>query len=571
MVTSPSDDMAFWKGIGRVISSGVAQSLVTGHIAQCHPSRSLSSERLSFSWNEAYRIGADHARIRALSVGEGFSRSDAVGAVRHRQVSCELRSLLRNATSSGGGKNVRVPNELVAKVCVQLLCQAGESFHRAESKSNGVSGLPVGFLRSVADRVVKNHPESVDKRAVLKCTADEVIHHGNQLSVDGIAFIVACIVGSGYRDSLFLTRVRCMTSNRLSDWMKDLKRLNTVLRCFSVYSKRDYLMLSKEVSKSLSPLLTTCKDSFPTGLGPILRELRSQEAEIDSSLSQQCLAVLEKHYQQLICEDLVGVMSFLMRNKTPPSGFHCKAVHQRIMQRVGSVHWGLVRDALVLTWSVCETHPHLTSTFDKEGVFDTLHRILERRADEMSALSIAQCVAHLHFLGRPSPRFLSAASRVLIKQKDKLTNHISALVVCTAYAFSRVPQRSDVVAAVGGKLWSELGTLTSEQVVDVLGAFWKVSLQPLFMKEKEETLLRSSRELSEDNCRLLHFFLMDLRMESKALAQCLLLDLVEKLDRSTEFVPMSSRLAVVRYATLCKASLLPMAPYFTGDFLEGET
>ena len=573
MLTFLGKDMSFWRGIGRVVSVGrylssVAQSRVTRCISQCHPSRSLSSRRLSFLWNEAHRVGTDHARVRALSGGKDFPRDDAGGSARLGEPLDQLRSLLHKPTWSRGGENV--PDKLVAKVCVQLLCEAGKSFRKAEAKSGKVSNLPVGFLRSVAGRIVEEHPDSVDKRAILKCAAEEIILHGNRLPVGHTAFVVGSVVGSGYRDLWFMTSVRCMTSNRLNDWMRNMKELAVVLRCLATDSKKDHLMLLMAVSKNFYLVLKAWNDSFPAGLGAILRDCHLHRIEVDHSISQRCLDVLNGHYTQLSCEDLMGMMSFLLQHKVPPSRSQCKAAHRKIMQVVDAVHWRLVKDVIAVTRSMCKTHPGLIWAFDKEGVFDTLHSVLERRVDEMSALGVGQCIADLHRLGRLSFPFLKAAPRVLIKQSHMFTHHYIAEMVCAAYGLSKVPQRSDVVSAIGGKMWSELETLTSQQVFSFLEAFWRVSRRPSFLDDYVSILLSSARGLSERNREYLIFFLMDLRMESKALAECLVADLVEKLDRSTEYVPASARLSVLRYATLCNVSLLSMAPYFTEDVLEGE-
>ena len=152
--------------------------------------------------------------------------------------------------------------EDVTPVTIQLLCSAVPRFQESEERKMGVSQVQDWFVKSVADRLVLKWPtELTDRRDVMQCIAEEVVHHGNRLPVDDIAFLVSCLVTCGWRESAFLSSVREQAVDCLDDWLEDFKNLSILLASISC-SKQDVKSLSECVGARLRSI-DLSKSTFP--------------------------------------------------------------------------------------------------------------------------------------------------------------------------------------------------------------------------------------------------------------------------------------------------------------------
>ena len=463
--------------------------------------------------------------------------------------------------------------ENVTPLTIQLLCSAVPRFQESEERKMGVSRQQDWFVKSVADRLVLKRPtELTDKRDVMQCIAEEVVHHGDRLPVDDIAFLVSCLVACGYRERAFVSSVKEQAVDRLDDWLEDFKNLSILLASISC-SKQDVKSLCECVGARLRSI-DLSKSAFPHGYGDLQRNL-NHCVSLEVSHLTELSDIVENHSTQLSCEDVVWSLLCLVEAGMSPSIKHVEALYSRVMKEFSTTAPDLVSTVVFLTHAVWKSDPSFLVWFDQQGVFQSLEEHLVKNLDNLLVNHIAQCVVWLSWMDRCSSAFLSSAGRVLVEKRDLLTDHVVMSYVCKEYAWSDCRERRSVVSSVGKKVWIDLRTMATfnqdlvSVPVRVLDVYTKVGLCPPFLSSAEDALLKCEAKLSAAELNTLTFSLLQLRFESCRVCEILVKDVHQKLSADQSSLSSECLLRVAQYATLCRVDASRPMSYFNKKVLTG--
>ena len=464
--------------------------------------------------------------------------------------------------------------EDVTPVTIQLLCSAVPRFQESEERKMGVSQVQDWFVKSVADRLVSSWPtELTGKRDIMQCIAEEVVHHGNSLPVENIAFLVSCLVACGYRERAFVSSVKERAVDRVGDWMEDFDSLSILLGSISC-SKTDVERLCRCVIARL-PSLDLSKSAFPHRYGNLLRN-SNQFVFLEVSHLTELSDIVENHSEKLSCEDVVWSLLCLVEAGMSPSIKRVEALYSRVMKEFSTTAPELVSTVVFLTHAVWKSNPSFLDWFDQQGVFQSVEEHLVKNLDNLLVNHIADCVVWLSLMDRCSSAFLSSAGRVLVEKRDLLTDHVAMSYVCKVYAWSDCRERRSVVSSVGEKVWIDLRTMATfsqdlaSVPVRVLVAYQKVGLCPSFLSSAEDVLVKCAGKLSAAEPNTLTFALLQLGFESSRVCKFLVEDVDQKLSEDQSSISSECLLNVAQYATLCRVDASRLMSYFNKKMLTGK-